>query len=189
MLQTSLYDFHVRGFLTADAAALGDSVMAQLAGNVTEHGVHLLDVENALLFGHYYWDLPASSDGSQAALFFQDGCLHALPAVAAECSTFEHGLMSNGLHGALVEFERRGRVIVSGVQAVNYSASARNATQEKTVLQFLDTLTSQYVGDGLASSASELRQSTNSEMRSYVSWLVGLSVSWSCACCCGESAG
>ena len=87
LAQTGLFDFRVRDFLTADATSLGDTTMTHLAGNVSEYGVRLLDVENALLFGHYYWELPAGDDSVQASLFFQDGC--AQSSDADDCSTFE----------------------------------------------------------------------------------------------------
>ena len=86
--------------------------------------------------------------------------------------------MSNGLHGALLEFERRGRGIVSEVAGNGFTTGgARNTTQEQAVLHFMDTLTSVYLSEGLQLSAGLLRESANGKLHGYTSWLVGLSVS------------
>ena len=54
-----MYDFHVRELVTS-----GDSMSVKdftTVGNLTfELDQQILNVEDGLLFGNYYWDLPGS---------------------------------------------------------------------------------------------------------------------------------
>ena len=88
--------------------------------------------------------------------------------------------MSNGLHGALLEYQREGNnamsVVLEGFVNSTLAEDTMNATTLEQVLSFLDTMTSSYLSDGLTDSADMYYATANSSFTVYASWLIGLCV-------------
>lgn len=175
---THLLDYHVRDILTAPLTVPEDAV--ELHVNATLALNHyMLDVDNGLMFGNYFWSLPGTVSTSQSQLMLKNGCYGSV--ATASCTTFADGLMANGLHGALLEFERRARnaVTVKLEYYVNETDAEThmNATGAANVIKFMDDLTSMYLSDGLTLSAGLLESDADDKLSVYIAWLIALSVS------------
>ena len=90
------------------------------------------------------------------------------------CGVQDGFVATTGLHGAILEYQRRGMALLErarpGVNSSSVSASD-NAT-----LQFMSDLASQYLDCGLQYSSQIVLHDFRALFESYKAWLVGLSV-------------
>lgn len=65
-----MFDFHVRDIVTSPWPETGYDVIQASANLTTAINQQVLDVENGLMFGNYYWNLPGTLSQDAAQVCF-----------------------------------------------------------------------------------------------------------------------